>query len=105
MKTTGEFIDIDGQLVWQEIHQYPLKDTGQIYIAYKTGDEKHLIYKLIKIPFGKKDEFFWSALWNTCAVCDKAYPSMDEAIRSKMKKGWIVKRTVFHELVQIISSL
>jgi hypothetical protein len=104
----------DGRLVWKETHQHELKDTGCIYICYDPNrgeDEDHMVHMLVaEAREGKKGEeptFFWTTLWNTSGVTgvqksarkwQHKFPSIEEAIRAKLKVGWTVKRTYFSKI-------
>lgn len=104
----GEFVEEGGELVYKEERTYPLSDTGCVYLTKKPGDEPHMMYKLTQIP--EKKGFFWAALWNTCCYSghktdkpgyspgskkwQQVYKTMGEAIRTKLKDGWEVKRMV-----------
>lgn len=112
-RTMAAFAKVDGKLVWEERHVYQLQDTGCIFIAYKEADAKdpernHMVYKLTKIPHEvsnpkKKDkpdveQWFWAGLWNSCVMTCGIHGSMQDAIETIMKKGYVVKRTYFSEL-------
>jgi hypothetical protein len=91
----GSFTECGNQLVWREVHTFPIKDTGCVYLTRKPSDEEHMVYKLTAVPGTK--QYYWQALWNTCARTDKNFDSMEEAIRCKIKQGWLVIQTNFSE--------
>ncbi len=102
------FVKKDSELVWQEVLQAPLSETGCVYLCKKPTDEPHQIYKLFSIgkEFGlEKPFYFWTALWNTCCITGHKqdgvsvykYISIQEAIQAKLDDGWLVKEASFSQ--------
>lgn len=104
--TESGFVDQDGKLIWREVNERQLSDTGCVYVCYSDKDEAHMIYMLCRTP--ESHTFFWSALWNTCGISgvpvenvtkyQHEWESIEEAIRAKLESGAVVKRTVFSKL-------
>ena len=101
---SARFIRKDGRTLWQADHE--LTENGCVYLCRKKGDAAHLVYKLCKVAESEPAQWFWSALWNSSAICGKQigtshkwkhlFDSLESAINAMLDQpDWLVWRAHF----------
>lgn len=82
-----------------------LTENGCVYLCRKK-DLAHLVYKLCKVAESEPAQWFWSALWNSSAICGKQigtshkwkhlFDSLESAINAMLDQpDWLVWRAHF----------
>jgi hypothetical protein len=105
MLKSGKFEKVGDKLIYTEVYEHQLVDTGCVYLMRKAKDKSdtHIVYKLQKINIDPRYEpiFMWYGLWNTCATTEHGFPSIQEAIQAMLDKGHSVVRATFDDFCRV----